>query len=94
MAKGKVIYKGKKWEVEGMPCFICGTIMSELYREEEGFANPHNYEDYGPNKCHNCGQEYHYDEGDMILLSKEQLALLRKHAGDPKPDKNQTESSE
>ena len=89
-----VVIDGKKWEEMGPYCQICGAHMGELYSQAEGikgtkgtkgingkFENPHNYEEYGRNKCPKCGQEYEYLEGDGIILSKEQLDILRKHAG-------------
>jgi len=56
--------------------------MGELYNEKTGkFKNPHSYEEYGNNTCSRCGQKYSYGECDMLVLSKEQLKILRKHVG-------------
>lgn len=71
-----------EWEAQGPYCDICGAHMGELYNEKTGeFKNPHGYEDYGSNTCPRCGQGYSYEEGGVIVLSKEQLAILRRHAG-------------
>ena len=85
MAIEKIVYNGEIWEIQGIACEICGTIMGSLYRHDKGWINPFSYENYGDNKCRQCGQEYYYDEGLAISLTPEQLKLLRKHAGNPKP---------
>ena len=85
MAKDTLMYDGKEWEARGHRCEICGTYLAELYRPDDGWINPFNYETYGGNKCRGCGQEYIYDEGQMMHLTEEQLEILRKHAGNPKP---------
>ena len=85
-----MLYEGKIWEARGHRCEICGTYMGELYRQgDEGWINPFNYETYGDNTCRGCGQEYIYEEGQMMYLTEEQLEILRKHAGNPKPKKEE-----
>ena len=46
-----------------MCCFLCGGLISP--------------NGYGPSACEVCGQRYDYKEGDMIVLSEEQVAVLR-----------------
>lgn len=77
----KVVIDGKEWEEMGPYCQICGAHMGELYDPIKGrFENPYNYEEYDRNKCPKCGQEYRYGEGDVPILTEDQLKLLRKHA--------------
>jgi hypothetical protein len=49
--------------------------------EPQMFINPHKYESYGKNTCPSCGMEYEYDEGDMMVLTKDDLAAIRKVRG-------------
>lgn len=46
-----------------MSCTICGGKV-------EG-------EEYGDSQCLACGQEYEYEEGPQLVLSDEQIALLK-----------------
>lgn len=48
-------------------CLICETPFEE--------------DKYDKNVCPNCGQVYVYDEAQMIDLTKEQLAALRRLKG-------------
>lgn len=36
---------------------------------------------YGNWTCDHCGQEYKYEEGHMIVLTSEQIEILRAGAG-------------
>jgi len=77
-----IVIDGVEWEEQGPYCEICGAHMGELYsRETEWFENPNHYEEYGNNKCPKCGQTYGYIESNSVILSAEQLELLREHAG-------------
>ena len=75
---------GKEIELHPPFCELCGTHMGEEYCFEDGiWENPNEYNEYGNNTCPNpkCRQEYEYEEGCMMVLTEEQLELLRKHKG-------------
>lgn len=73
---------GITWELHGMFCLLCNTHMGEMYNDIHGWKDTHNFKPYGDNVCSTCGQKYRYEEGDMICLDAEQIALLRKHKGE------------
>lgn len=74
----KVIINGKKYEEDkdGFRCRVCGAYMEGYYSEQHGFANPHNWQDYDTNVCHNCGAEWNYIEGYALTLSNEEYKLI------------------
>jgi len=80
--KRKII-NGVKWELHPPFCELCGTHMGEMYNVKHGWSNPNKHESYGDNTCPNpkCKQEYKYEEGDMMVLSEDDLNLLRKARG-------------
>ena len=48
----------------GLDCIICGEEFE--------------IDLYGDGNCPNCGQRYEYEEHYQIVLSKSQVALLKK----------------
>lgn len=42
---------------------------------------PFEHDPYDDNQCPNCGQQYTHDESQTIVLSEEQLRLLRNQYG-------------
>jgi hypothetical protein len=75
------IFDGQLWEEQGPYCKICKAHMGHNPDMTPCFINPHGYESYANNTCPDCGQEYEYEEGNMLALSEEQLQLLAKHRG-------------
>jgi uncharacterized protein with PIN domain len=74
---GKV-YKAQK---HGFRCALCNAYMDMYYSQKHGWIDPHHYDGYGDITCSKCGQEYKYEEGNMMVLSEEQLDALRKLKG-------------
>jgi hypothetical protein len=69
--------KGVKWELHPPFCELCGAHMGEMYNVKRGWKNPYNHESYGDNTCPICFQKYEYVEGDRMVLSEDDLKLLR-----------------
>ena len=75
-----VLRDGIKVELEPPFCLICGAHMGEEYSNGK-LSNPHGYEPYGNNTCPKCGRGYEYLESDSMILSDEELDMIRRSNG-------------
>lgn len=81
MGTGKfTVVDGLKYKEQGPYCILCGTHMGMYYCAdgEPTFLNPHGYKSYQTNYCPECGAEYDYEEGYMLVLSMDDLNAIRK----------------
>jgi hypothetical protein len=69
------------YKPQGPYCDLCGNNMGKYYNHTDGFINPHNYESYSDNICPVCGAKYHYYEGNLLELTRQEMDLIRKHRG-------------
>ena len=81
------VINGTEYEEMGPYCILCKSHMGEYYysggkqkgdlrNQPRMFLNPHKYESFDGNTCPECGTEYEYDEGNMIVLSDEDKKVL------------------
>lgn len=75
-----VLRNGVKVDLEPPFCLICGAHMGEEYSDDK-ISNPHGYELYGNNACPKCGRGYEYLESDSIILSNDELDIIRRSRG-------------